>query len=67
MFLTATLRDDNGQSVGIIILREKVFKSGKTGFHGQGKLALDGQRYQAQAQLVAIAAKSDTGGIEAEG
>jgi len=67
MFLTATLRDDNGQSVGIIILREKVFKSGKTGFHGQGKLALDGQRYQAQAQLVAIAAKSDTGGVEAEG
>jgi len=67
MFLTATLRDDNGQSVGIIILREKVFKSGKTGFHGQGKLALDGQRYQAQAELVAIAAKSDTGGVEAEG
>jgi hypothetical protein len=67
MFLTATLRDDNGQSVGIIILREKVFKSGKTGFHGQGKLALDGQRYQAQAQLVAIAAKSDTGGVETEG
>lgn len=65
--MTATLRDDSGQSVGIIILREKVFKSGKTGFHGQGKLALDGQRYQAQAQLVAIGAKSDTGGIEAEG
>ena len=62
MFLTATLRDDNGQSVGIIILREKVFKSGKTGFHGQGKLALDGQRYQAQAQLVAIPARLSRSG-----
>jgi len=65
--LTAVLRDDNGQSLGVIVLAPKVFKNGKTGFHGQGKLALDGQRYQAQAQLVAIAAKSDTGGVEAEG
>lgn len=67
MFLTAELRTVDGQSLGVLVLKEKMFKSGKAGFHGVGKLELAGQRYQAQAQLVAIAAKSDTGGAEAEG
>jgi len=57
MFLTATVRDDNGQSLGVLVLKEKVFRSGKTGFHGVGKLEIDGQRFQCQAQMVAIKAK----------
>ena len=55
--LTATIRTDDGQAVGILVLQEKVFSSGKTGFFGQDKLLIEGQRYQVQAQLVAIAAK----------
>lgn len=65
MFLTATIRDDNGQSLGVLVLKEKVFKSGKTGFHGVGKLEMEGQRYQTQAQLVAIASKA-SGRVAAE-
>ena len=66
MFLTATIRDDNGQSWGVLVLKEKTFRSGKTGYHGQGKVTLGGVRYQGQAQLVAIASK-DKGDIEDEG
>ncbi len=54
MFLTCEIRTVDGQSLGVLLLKEKVFKSGKDGWFGQGKLALNGQRYQAQAQLVAI-------------
>ena len=60
MFFTATLRDDNGQSVGIIILREKVFKSCKTGFHGKRKLALDGQRYQARKPPLSVSLAAES-------
>ena len=57
MILTATIRTDDGQAVGVLVLQPKTFKSGKAGFFGQGKIELEGQRYQAQAQLVEIAAK----------
>lgn len=57
MLLTATLRTDDGDAVGIIVLKAKVFSSGRTGYFGQAKLTLGSQRYQAQAQLVAIAPK----------
>jgi hypothetical protein len=61
--LTATLRTDDGETVGILVLSEKVFASGKRGYFGQGKMAIGGVRYQAQAQLVAIGAiaAKDTG------
>jgi hypothetical protein len=57
--LTATIRDDNGQALGIVVLSPKVFSSGKTGFFGVAKIEIGGQRYQAQAQAVAIAPKGD--------
>jgi len=65
MFLTAEIRTLGGQSVGVLVLKEKVFKSGKGGYFGQAKLTLGSQRYQAQAQLVAIARKS-SGRVAAE-
>ena len=57
MFLTVTVRTDEGESVGVLVLSEKVFSSGNTGFFGQGKIELAGQKYQAQAQLVKIVPK----------
>lgn len=62
MFLTVTVRTDEGAAVGVIVLADKVFSSGKPGYFGQAKLAIDGQRYQGQVQLVAIGAK-DSGQI----
>lgn len=55
MFVTAVLRSDDGESLGIIVMGPKVFKSGKPGWHGQGKIEIEGVRYQAQSQLVRIA------------
>ena len=59
MFLTATIRDDTGQSVGVLVLQPKTFASGKEGWHGQGKIDVDGIRYQAQGQLVKIAGQDE--------
>ena len=53
-FLTCTIRDEDGQAVGVIVLATKTFSSGKVGFFGQGKIVIDGQRFQAQGQLVKI-------------
>jgi len=58
MFLTATVRTDDGEAVGVLVLQAKTFASGKLGYFGQGKIAIGEERYQAQAQLVAIAAKA---------
>ena len=52
--LTATLRDDNGAVVGVLVLSEKAFKSGSVGLFGQAKITLEDGKYQAQAQLVKI-------------
>jgi len=52
--LTATIRTDDGQCVGILVLKSKTFKSGKPGYHGVGKIEIDGVRYQCQAQVVRI-------------
>ena len=57
MILTAALRDDEGKALGMLILNPKTFATGSEGFHGQGKIVIDGKRYQAQCQLVAIKEK----------
>lgn len=58
--LTLSVRDENtGRIVGVLVLSPKTFSSGKTGYFGQAKIEINGQRYQAQAQAVAIAAKGD--------
>ena len=41
MFLTAEIRTVDGQSLGVLLLKPKTFRSGKAGYHGQGKLTLD--------------------------
>ena len=65
MILTATIRTDDGTAVGVLVLQEKTFKSGKVGYFGQAKLEVAGRRHQAQCQLVAIgepAAESEAEG-----
>jgi hypothetical protein len=55
--LTATIKDEKGETVGLLVLDEKTFKTGNVGYFGQGKLAIGGKRYQAQCQLAAIKPK----------
>ncbi len=56
MILTVTVRSDDGTALGVLVLKAKQFKSGRVGWFGQGKVEIDGVRYQAQAQLVRIGA-----------
>lgn len=58
MILTTTIRTEDGATVGMLVLNEKQFASGSKGFHGQGKIEIDGKKYQCQAQLVEIGSKN---------
>ena len=59
MFLTVTVRDEDGKSLGVLVLKDKTFSTGNTGYFGAGKIEIGGRRYQAQAQLVAIKGKAE--------
>lgn len=59
MFLTATLRDDNGESVGVVVLATKTFKTGSVGYHGQGKLEIGGKKHQVTVLAVEIGSKTE--------
>jgi hypothetical protein len=50
----------DGNEVGTLLLNAKDFKTGSTGFYGQGKVSLGDDAlkgYQAQVQLVKIGSK----------
>ena len=58
MPIIAELRTVDGRSLGVILLQDKTFRSGSVGYFGLGKLEIDGERYQIQAQAVKIGSKS---------
>ena len=52
--LTVELRTLQGESLGVLLLKEKTFSTGRTGYFGTAKIEIDGQRCQCQAQAVVI-------------
>lgn len=60
MFVIAELKNETGQTLGLISLPPKLFKTGSRGFYGNTKMEFDGKRYQVQIQLVEIGSKSQT-------
>ncbi len=56
MVIIAELKMDD-KVISTIVANPKDFKTGSRGFHGQGKIELDGKRYQVQVQLVEIGSK----------
>ena len=60
MFIIAELKNEAGQTLGLISLPPKQFKTGSRGFFGNTKLELEGKRYQVQIQLVEIGSKPAT-------
>jgi hypothetical protein len=54
--MTAVLQV-NGQTVGIVLLDPKSFRTGSKGFWGQGKVQIGAHRYQVQVQAVQIGSK----------
>jgi len=59
MFLTVEIRTVDGQSLGILVLKPKVFRSGREGWFGQAKMVIEDRRYQCQTQVVGIAKKKE--------
>jgi hypothetical protein len=59
MFIVAELKTDGGQLVTILTVPPKEFKTGSRGFFGNGKVELDGKRYQVQIQMVEIGSKKE--------
>ena len=51
------MKDTNGKMVGSLAAQPKQFKTGSRGFYANGKIEIDGKRYQAQIQLVEIGSK----------
>lgn len=61
MVIIAELRTDEGKILGVMTLPPKDFKTGSKGFFANGKLEIEGKRYQAQIQLVEIGSKKAEG------
>jgi len=59
MVIITELKID-GKLIGTLTASPKEFKTGSRGFYGQGKIEMDGKRYQVQIQLVEIGSKKVT-------
>lgn len=57
--LKAKIIDDNEEEIDEIELDEKEFSTGSTGYHGFGKVYMDGERFQANFMLVKIGSKEE--------
>ncbi len=60
MTIIAEIKTDGGQVLAAMALPEKNFKTGSRGYYANGKIEIDGKRYQAQIQLVEIGSKPGT-------
>ena len=58
---TVAIKNDEGQTQGQLIADGKIFSTGSRGFYGQGKIVLDGKRYQVAVTLVEIGSKPQAG------
>ncbi len=57
MFIIAELKTDTGETVTMLTVMPKEFKTGSRGFFGNTKAEIDGKRYQIQLQMVEIGSK----------
>lgn len=62
MKIIVKFETEDGTSIGQIEANQKDFKTGSRGFHGQGKVELQGKRYQTQVQMVEIGSKPQAAG-----
>ncbi|MBM4424735.1 MAG: hypothetical protein FJ030_15340 [Chloroflexi bacterium] len=57
MNIIIELKTDDGKAIGAMTAPPKDFKTGSKGFYANGKLEIEGKRYQVQIQLVEIGSK----------
>ena len=57
MNVIVEFKTDSGNPIGAMSAAAKDFKTGSKGFYANGKLVIEGKRYQVQVQLVEIGSK----------
>lgn len=66
MSLIVEIKTAEGQTIALLTVDAKNFKTGSRGFHGQGKIDYDGKRYQTQVQMVEIGSKGAPAPVKQE-
>lgn len=61
MNIIAELKSEDGKPLGVLTVAPKNFKTGSRGFYANGKVEIEGKRYQMQIQLVEIGSKAEKG------
>jgi hypothetical protein len=51
------IKSDAGQVLAMMTVPPKEFKTGSRGYYANGKIEIEGKRYQVQIQLVEIGSK----------
>jgi len=57
MNIIAEIKTSEGESLTVVSVPSKEFKTGSRGFFGSAKAEIDGKRYQIQIQMVEIGSK----------
>jgi hypothetical protein len=57
MNIIIEMKSDDGKALGTMTAPPKDFKTGSKGYYANGKLEIDGKRYQVQVQFVEIGSK----------
>jgi hypothetical protein len=60
MVIVAELKSGDGNLLSVMAVPPKEFKTGSKGYYANGKLEIDGKRYQVQIQMVEIGSKGQT-------
>ena len=55
--MKATIKSPIGETLVTLELDAKIFSTGSRGYRGQGKVQMDGKRFQVQVQAVEIGSK----------
>ena len=55
--MQAVVKDDQGQTLQVIDLTAKQFKTGSRGYHGNGKLSVNGKSHTLNCLMVEIGSK----------
>jgi len=58
MVIVAEIKSGEGALLSVLAVPPKEFKTGSKGYYANGKLEIDGKRYQIQIQMVEIGSKN---------
>jgi hypothetical protein len=60
MVIMAEIKNGEGTLLSVMALPPKEFKTGSKGYYANGKMEIDGKRYQVQIQMVEIGSKNQS-------